>query len=244
MEQEAKTLLYKRLDDCLLEHAEAICGNGRPAIKDVYELQLLSEVHDYLKTGHEFTAAETEALLQFQDPLNVTRWCWEENTHKYSFPICELLQKIHADQKFSKVTDGAEEQKRKYKELMTRIGQDYYIYRDKLDDCTNSELIDRAEEIAVVQAAYRYLAEEGTLTEEETDLLLQFDRPLVEIVKYWPTADTKADLAMELFLHEMTPPVEEKSDLPKSVLERLKDAGRDVKEKAQSVQEKRKEAER
>ena len=77
MEQEAKRLLIDRLDECLLEHAEAICADGAPAIKDVYELQSLSELHFYLKVEHEFTPAEVEALLQFKDPLNVARWCWE-----------------------------------------------------------------------------------------------------------------------------------------------------------------------
>ncbi len=228
MEQEAKRLLIDRLDECLLEHAEAICADGAPAIKDVYELQNLSELHYYLKVEHEFTPAEVEALLQFKDPLNVARWCWEENTHAHSFPICELLTEIRAEQRFLKVETEAEEQNRKYRELMSLVGKDYYIYREKLDDCSNTELIDRAEEIAAAMGAYRYLAESHSLTTEEIDYLLRFNRPLVEFVKYWPTADMTADVAMELFVQDISSPAEERAEPPKSLRERLQNAAREV----------------
>ncbi len=69
---------------------------------------------------------------------------------------------------------------------MSLVGKDYYIYREKLEDCSNRELIDRSEEIASVMAAYRYLTGENSLTAEEIDYLLRFDRPLVEVVKYCP----------------------------------------------------------
>ena len=75
--------------------------------------------------------AEVEALLSFQDPLDVARWCWEENTHAHSFPICELLEEIQADRKFPKELSEPEEQNRKYLELMSLVGKDYYIYREK-----------------------------------------------------------------------------------------------------------------
>ena len=54
----------------------------------------LADLHYYLKAEHEFTPAEVEALLSFQDPLDVAHWCWEDNPHEHSFPICELLDKI------------------------------------------------------------------------------------------------------------------------------------------------------
>ena len=198
IEQNAKLLLMERLDECLKVHADMLDAEN---IGSIYELQGLSELHYYLKAEHEFTPAEVEALLSFQDPLDVARWCREENTHEHSFPICDLLKEIQAEQKFPMIVNEAEEQHRKYLELMSLVGKDYYIYREKLEDCSNRELIDRAEEIATVMAAYRYLAEENSLSEEETDYLLRFDRPLVEIVKYWPTADINVDIAMERFVH-------------------------------------------
>ena len=78
-------------------------GVIKSVIKDIYELQLLSELHYYLKTEHPFTPAETEALLAFKDPLNVARWCSEERGHSYSFPICELLDKIKAYDRFEQL---------------------------------------------------------------------------------------------------------------------------------------------
>ena len=87
MEQDAKRLLLERLDDCLKVHADMLDAENIGAI---YELQDLAELHYYLKVEHEFTPAEVEALLEFQDPLDVVRWCKEDNTHTHSFPICEL----------------------------------------------------------------------------------------------------------------------------------------------------------
>ena len=71
MEQDAKRLLLERLDDCLKVHADMLDAENIGAI---YELQDLAELHYYLKVEHEFTPAEVEALLEFQDPLDVARW--------------------------------------------------------------------------------------------------------------------------------------------------------------------------
>lgn len=104
MEYEAKQLLIARLDECLLEHAVATSKrDGGVQIGDVYDLQDLAEMHYYLKTGHEFTPAEVEALLQFKDPLDVARWCKEDNSHEHSFPICELLHEIKAYERFEQI---------------------------------------------------------------------------------------------------------------------------------------------
>lgn len=74
----------ERLDECLKVHADMLDAQN---IGSIYELQGLSELHYYLKVEHVFTPAEVEALLSFQDPLDVARWCWEENNHEHSFPI-------------------------------------------------------------------------------------------------------------------------------------------------------------
>lgn len=99
MEQDAKRLLFERLDECLKIHADMLDAEK---ISDIYDLQKLAELHYYLKVEHEFTPAEVEELLSFQDPLDVARWCWEDNTHEHSFPICEMLIEIGADRKFAK----------------------------------------------------------------------------------------------------------------------------------------------
>ena len=101
MEFEAKKLLMERLDKNLLHHARELCAGDGPRIVDVYRLQGLAEVHCYLKTAHEFNAAEVEALLHFADPLNAACCCWEENTHEHSFPICDLLRETKARERFA-----------------------------------------------------------------------------------------------------------------------------------------------
>lgn len=228
IEQNARLLLMERLDECLKVHADMLDAED---IGSIYGLQGLSELHYYLKAEHEFTPAEVEALLEFQDPLDVARWCWEENAHEHSFPICDLLKEIQAEQRFPMIADGAEEQHRKYLELMSLAGRDYYAYREKLEGCSNRELIDRAEEVAAVMAAYRYLAEEGSLTAEETDCLLRFDHPLVEIARYWPTADMSADVAMERFVNGISSPGEGRAGMSGSLRERLQHAVQEVQDR-------------
>ena len=66
----------------------------------VYELQGLAEVHCYLKTMHDITPDEADALLRFADPLAVAYACWEDSPHTYSFPIRELLEQIKAEENF------------------------------------------------------------------------------------------------------------------------------------------------
>ena len=124
LEQEAKKLLIARLDDCLLDHAAAICADGRPAIKDVYELQDLSALHYYLKAEHEFTPAEVEALLEFKDPLNVARWCSEDNTHAHSFPICELLNEINAYERFELLPKDTPQRPKSLRERLQHAAQE------------------------------------------------------------------------------------------------------------------------
>ena len=95
-EQDGKQKLLDKLDQSLLNHAKALSDGDGPRIVDVYGLQGLAEVHCYLKTVHQFNPDEVEALLQFADPLEAANLCWEENSHQYSFPICDLLKETGA----------------------------------------------------------------------------------------------------------------------------------------------------
>ena len=99
MEFDGIRKLKELLDKCLLAHATELCGNN-PTVGSVYELQGLAEIHCYLKTMHDITPDEADALLRFADPLAVAYACWEDNPHTYSFPICELLEQIKAEENF------------------------------------------------------------------------------------------------------------------------------------------------
>ena len=239
MEQEAKELLRKRLDECLRAHADAINSND---IGSIYDIQQLAEIHFYLKTEHEFTAAEVEALLSYKDPLNVARWCWEENTHDHSFPICELLKEIHADDRFERVTQTSLLNE-KYTELVKLLGRNFNDYRERLLNQDKDVLFDRAEEIAVAKAAYTYMTEYYSPHEDEVDFLLRYDDPLSLLCDYWPSGDFDGDMAIETIMNEMSTPPEERSEPPKSVLERLQNAERSVKDTAPIHTDKKKEAE-
>ncbi len=98
-EHDAIEKLRKKLDESLLNHAKALSTADSPQIVQVYGLQALAEVHCYLKTVHQFDPVEVEALLQFNDPLVAVSVCWEENSHEYSFPICDLLRETKAKER-------------------------------------------------------------------------------------------------------------------------------------------------
>ena len=170
LEQEAKRMLMERLDDCLKVHADLLDSQD---IGSIYELQDLAQLHYYLKVEHPFTPAEVEALLSFQDPLEVARWCKEENTHAHSFPICELLEKIGAYQKFDRFSLAQEDPQ---VELIKRLGQNYFAYMEKLDSLSPGALVASAREIATVQEVYTYLAEHYAFQPGEAELLLRLGR--------------------------------------------------------------------
>ena len=98
-EQNALQRLWAKLDENLLSHARDLSAESSIKVVDVYGLQGLAELHCYLKTVHQFEPAEVEALLQFADPLAAANLCWEENSHEYSFPICDLLQETRAKER-------------------------------------------------------------------------------------------------------------------------------------------------
>lgn len=180
MEQDAKKLLMERLDDCLKVHADLLDSQD---IGSIYELQDLAQLHYYLKVEHPFTPAEVEALLSFQDPLEVARWCKEENTHAHSFPICELLEKIGAYQKFDRSSLTQEDPQ---VELIKRLGQNYFAYMEKLDSLSAGALVASAREIAAVQEVYTYLTEHYAFQPGEAELLLRLDDPLGYMAGRWP----------------------------------------------------------
>ena len=180
LEQEAKRMLMERLDDCLKVHADLLDSQD---IGSIYELQDLAQLHYYLKVEHPFTPAEVEALLSFQDPLEVARWCKEENTHAHSFPICELLEKIGAYQKFDRSSLTQEDPQ---VELIKRLGQNYFAYMEKLDSLSTGALVASAREIATVQEVYTYLTEHYAFQPGEAELLLRLDDPLGYMAGRWP----------------------------------------------------------
>lgn len=174
IEQDAKRLLMERLDECLKVHADMLDAQN---IGSIYELQGLSELHYYLKVEHVFTPAEVEALLSFQDPLDVARWCWEENNHEHSFPICDLLKEIDAAQKFEHFTSEPSAQD-KYTLLMKRLGQNYFAYRESLMSRDKESLIEKAAEITAMQEAYSYLTTKFEFGDEMLDDVLALENPL------------------------------------------------------------------
>ena len=223
MEQDAKRLLLERLDDCLKVHADMLDAENIGAI---YELQDLAELHYYLKVEHEFTPAEVEALLEFQDPLDVARWCKEDNTHTHSFPIRELLKEINAYERFTKA-DPVPSFSDKYAELMRALTKNLYAYQEELMSCDKQAILSRTEETAAVMAAYRSMQDMCSPNEKEVDYLLRYDN--------WPdSAVTSGEAVLCGVMEEIDSPPEERAQPLKSIRERLQHAAKEVKDRPAS----------
>lgn len=121
---ENKKKLFERLDKRLI-WAATILGkrSGEPTLDDVYALRDLIERHEYLKLVHQFTPAEVEALLAFEDPLTVVQSCWVKSSQGQDFSICELLDSTGAYDEF-RLTQ--EEQER-------RMGPQVQLLKERLD---------------------------------------------------------------------------------------------------------------
>lgn len=111
IESEGLDLLRQRLDEELRDYAAEAVGiqdrDGKPMIENIYLLQGMTETHCLLKGLHPFTPQEVNALLKFQKPLAVAHACWEENTEKYSFDICQIIKDNKFDQTFALVDQAA-----------------------------------------------------------------------------------------------------------------------------------------
>lgn len=231
MEQDAKRLLFERLDGCLKVHADMLDAEN---IGSIYELQGLAELHYYLKVKHEFTPAEVEALLSFQDPLDVARWCWEDNTHAHSFPICELLKEINAYERFMR-TDMEPTLSDKYTELMRTLTKNLYAYQEELLSGDKQAMLGRTEETAAIMAAYRFMQDMYSPNEKEVDYLLRYDDPLKLIADHWPdSAVTCGEVIICNVVEEIDSPPEERVQRPKSIREQLQHAAHEVRERPAS----------
>lgn len=231
MGQEAKRMLMDRLDGCLKSRADMLDADN---IGSIYELQKLSEVHYYLKAEHEFTPAEAEALLSFQDPLDVARWCWEENTHEHTFPICDIMQKIDAYKRFEPSTGRAAVEER-YSQFREALAGNYFGYRKELLSWDKEKLIDHAGEIAKATDTFWSLMADYAPVMEEMDFFLQFDDPLHKISRFGPFDEINAamrtlyDRREELMEEVFEASSAEQEIYAASVRERLKAAMKEVK---------------
>ena len=179
LEQEAKRLLMERLDDCLKVHADLLDSQD---IGSIYELQDLAQLHYYLKVEHPFTPAEVEALLSFQDPLEVARWCKEENTHAHSFPICELLNEIRAYERFAPAQAGSESTR----PLLSAWASDYFGFREK-HDLRAGKGCSIPREIAALSDTFGAFWPNTTPVKEEMNgFFLRLTHPLQIISRYGP----------------------------------------------------------
>lgn len=217
--------MIERLDECLKVHADILDSTD---IGDIYNLQDLAKLHYYLKVEHEFTPAEVEALLHFQNPLDVARWCWEENTHKHSFPICELLKEIDAYRQFPAFSSMPQKDRRS--ELMKRLGQNYYAFRESSLSLDKDTLFDNAQEIAKMQDVYSYLVEHFEFSSEDIEKMLLLENPLNYISARWSKSVSEAfDYEMDDFVQEDIDNISNSPQYfsqkePESVKDRLKKA--------------------
>ena len=178
-----------RLDRSLLNHVVTLGHkDGGPSIGDAYELQDLAERHFYLKAEHEFTPAEVEALLSFADPLAVAAACWEDNGHRHSFPICELLNEIGAYQRFPMKEDtNTQSQEQLVEAVKAVLDQEMLEYRTSLLSKGKTELIEKSCEIAAMKNAHTFMMSDYEFEKGDAETLLRMEKPLRFVASLWPT---------------------------------------------------------
>lgn len=227
MEQDAERILMDRLDECLRYHAETV---DHLDIGSIYYMQALAELHYYLKVEHKFSPAEVNALLYFDDPLEVVFHCKEENVHTGRFPLCEILSEINAYERFKRMPEFPQLEK-KHRELNRRLEQDLEEYKEQIRTCDRDTLIKNIRTAAAAFEAYDFMMDSYQPRMAEVECLLQFEKPLRVIQNYWyedPAVmgeNVIKALMGELYAgqkHEL---------LPKSLRERLQKAAQEVKDR-------------
>lgn len=195
----------ERLDKNLLDHAAALGSKeSGPDILDVYQLGALAEQHYYLKVEHPFTPDEVEALLQFSAPLEVAQACWEDNSHPYSFPICAMLEEINAWERFPLAEPERTALYRSHPESAVRalkavLKQNLSDFRGSLLTMDQKELISRSAEIACMEDAYEFLAQDYAFRRGDAETMLGMENPLKFVAEQWARdISSRFDLAVQV----------------------------------------------
>lgn len=202
MEQDTRKLLFERLEQSLLDHARTLIGKeGGPYISDIYKLAGLSDRYYYLSTEHQFTPAEIDALLLFEDPLDVVDACWEESNHDGTFSICEVLDEIEAYDCFPMTVPLSKQ----IEELKTRMGQNYTEFTASLMGMSKTELVEHSLEIASMRCAYAFMVDKFSFEAVEVNNLLKLRNPLRFLANNWLLPSDEPGLVHD-FLADLNSP--------------------------------------
>lgn len=188
MDYETKRPLMEKIDKALLEHTVAAgTKEGGPEILDAYLLQGLAETHYYLKVEHDFKPDEVAALLQFTDPLFVARECWEERDPEKGFPICELLKKIEAYDRFPLADPAgyAQQQEQMENVLNAVLDQNMAEFHASFLSMDKEEIIAKSGQISIVQDAYDFI-KDYDFKRSDVETLLRMENPLGFVASHWP----------------------------------------------------------
>ena len=94
-----ESLLFSRLDESLLRHAEDI--GSCPSVTDLHDIGGYIYAHQYLTEEYQFDISETERLLKFEDPLEVALSCAEmdaSNLKRQS--LASYMDRARAEENF------------------------------------------------------------------------------------------------------------------------------------------------
>lgn len=202
MEQDTQKLLFERLGQSLLDHAHTLINKeGGADISDIYKLADLSDRHYYLSVEHQFTSAEIDALLLFEDPLAVADACWGESEHDDTFSICEVLDEIDAYERFPMTVPLG----KRIEELKAVMERNYAEFTASLTGMSKSELIENSQEIASMRGAYAFMMDKFPYEVIEVNNLLKLKNPLRFLADNWLLPSEEPGLVHD-FLADLNSP--------------------------------------
>lgn len=213
----------------------------------------------FIKEYGGFTAEQVNCLLQFANPVDLVAGYLDPKSDISDMP--GILASIRDDQEnlkqhYALITDPAasrfEELEQK---LRDRLEENYEVFKRDMLDQSKEGVFYSAPEIHQVMEAYGYFSQEHRYIESDVDFLLKFENPLELVSDRWITAPLAYTQIVDSIFNDQertlqkggytlmpddpdtapaapeTPQIAADTDEKPSVMERIRQAAKDAKER-------------
>lgn len=186
MAADIQEVLSDVLTEKLFESVMAFQNLDHPSLDDVIKFGHTIATYEYLQYEHDLDAGERDALLEFENPLEVAtaaKECLDKRGKPLS--IRDALAEINARSVFPLAPPAQMGAPEKLAALMNRLDENNAAFRKKLEGMTVSDVVDSIDTIAGTINTYLYMKEEYVPDADEVDHLLKFQNPLEVVASHW-----------------------------------------------------------